>query len=156
MNNGTALLLKWECKFFNALSVSELYQILRLRNEVFVVEQNCIFQDADNMDQNCYHLSGWHSETLVAYARLATPGLIYEEASIGRVVGSPQYRGTGVGKALMEQAIVQCRQLFGDIAIKIGAQLYLKKFYELFGFRQISDVYLEDGIKHIKMILIFM
>lgn len=143
--------LTWICKHFETLTVQELYAILRLRNEIFVVEQNCVFQDADNIDQACYHLMGYQQNTLVAYTRLVPAGIAYKEMSIGRVVNSPACRGNGAGKALMQQSINYCYQLFGKQPIKIGAQLYLKKFYESFGFVQCSNVYDEDGIDHIKM-----
>lgn len=139
------------CKFFDALTPHELYAIIRLRNEVFVVEQNCVFQDADNKDQQCHHLMLWDGDTLVAYTRLVPPGLSYPEMSIGRVVSNPQYRGSGAGKILMRESINACTRLFGKGVIRIGAQLYLKKFYESFGFVQSSEVYDEDGIDHIEM-----
>ena len=143
--------LQWSLKKFDALTAFELYAILRLRNEVFVVEQNCVFQDADDKDQGCYHLMGTKGDHLVAYTRLVPPGHIYKEASIGRVVTAPSMRMHGAGKLLMWQSIEKVHELFGNNPIKIGAQLYLKKFYESFGFKQISDVYLEDGIEHIYM-----
>lgn len=130
----------------------ELYAILRLRTEVFVVEQACIFQDMDNKDQLSYHLMGWENNNLVAYTRLVPPGISYQEASIGRVVTSPAVRSNGLGKLLMEKSIEQTIHLYGKTPIKLGAQLYLKKFYESLGFRQTSDIYDEDGIDHIEMI----
>jgi ElaA protein len=139
-------------KPFSALTPHELYAIIRLRNEVFVVEQNCVFQDADNKDLHCHHLMVWDNKALVAYARLLPPGLAYEQMSIGRIISSPSYRGTGVGKVLVNESIMGCEKLFGKGAIKIGAQLYLQKFYESFGFKQISDIYFEDDIKHILML----
>ena len=142
----------WKCKPFDALSPHELYAIIRLRNEVFVVEQQCIFQDADNKDQQCFHLVGYIDSELAAYARLVPAGLSYEEVSIGRIITSPLFRNTGIGKALMQQAIDQCHKLFNKQAIKIGAQFRLKHFYESFGFTQIGEVYDEDGIDHIHMI----
>jgi len=144
--------IQWFCKHFNDLSVTELYSIIRLRNEVFVVEQNCVFQDADNKDQHCFHLMGFINNELVAYTRLLDKGIAYNYASIGRVVTNPNYRNIGAGKLLMQQSIEHCYTLFGQQSIKIGAQLYLKKFYESFGFEQSSDVYDEDGIDHIEMI----
>jgi ElaA protein len=146
--------INWECKFFDALTVHDLYAITRLRNEVFVVEQNCVFQDADNKDQQCHHLMGWTSKKqLAAYARIVPPGVSYLYGSIGRVVSSPAVRKSGAGKALMQHAIQEYNRLFGKQPIKIGAQLYLKKFYESFGFRQAGDMYLEDNIPHIEMLL---
>ena len=145
--------IHWHCKNFNALTPHELYEIIRLRNEVFVVEQNCVFQDADNKDQECFHLMGWVNGALAAYTRLAPPGYIYAEASIGRVVTSPAFRKKGIGYELMKKSIEECKKIFGSGAIKIGAQFYLKDFYASFGFKQISDIYLEDGIEHIYMLL---
>lgn len=144
--------IQWRLKKFEALTPFELYAILQLRNEVFVVEQNCVFQDADDKDQNSYHLMGFNNDKLVAYTRLVPPGESYKEASIGRIVTSPSVRRSGAGKQLMEQSIDAVNKIFDVQPIKIGAQLYLKKFYESFRFEQISDVYLEDGIEHIYMI----
>jgi len=146
-------MIKWSLKKFDSLTPHELYAITQLRNEVFVVEQNCIFQDADNMDQPSWHLMGWNQETLVAYSRIIPPGIAYDTMpSIGRVVTSLKVRNTGVGKILMQRSIEDLQTLFGKTAIKLGGQLYLKKFYESFGFKQTSDVYLEDGIQHIEMV----
>jgi ElaA protein len=143
--------IDWKLKKFSDLTPYELYDILRLRSEVFVVEQNCVFADQDNIDQQCYHLSGYEHERLVAYCRIVPPGISYKEASIGRVVTLPSIRKNGIGKGLMLEAIEAISDLYRNVSIKIGAQLYLKKFYGLFGFEQISDVYLEDGVKHIYM-----
>jgi ElaA protein len=144
--------IQWLLKKFEELTPYQLYAVLQLRNEVFVVEQNCVFQDADDKDQNAYHLMGFDNNKLVAYTRLVAPGEIYEQPSIGRVVTSPGVRRTGAGKELMKQSIDAVYTLFGIQPIKIGAQLYLKKFYESLGFEQVSDSYLEDGIEHIYMI----
>ena len=144
--------IHWLLKRFDELSPYQLYAILQLRNEVFVVEQNCVFQDADDKDQNSHHLMGFLDNKLVAYTRLVPARIVYEEASIGRVVTSPSVRRNGAGKILMEQSIDSLYSLFGKVPIKIGAQLYLQKFYESFGFVRISDIYLEDGIEHIYMI----
>ena len=145
---------EWKCRHFKDLSVYELYDIIRLRNEVFVVEQNCVFQDADNKDQSCYHLCGWKENNLVAYVRLVPPGLAFVEPSIGRVVTSPAYRKEGIGRLLMQQAIKECLNIFGKQNIRIGAQLYLKRFYESLRFVQCSKMYLEDNIEHIEMLYI--
>jgi ElaA protein len=144
--------INWNSKNFDQLNPYELYDLLRLRSEVFVVEQNCVFLDMDNLDQHCIHLLGYDGSKLMAYTRIVPPGLIYKEASIGRVVTSSSVRYTGAGKKLMEQSIITLYKLFGSIPIKIGAQLYLKKFYESFGFVQMNEVYLEDGIEHIHML----
>ena len=145
--------IQWLLLQFDDLTPYQLYAILQLRNEVFVVEQQCIFQDADDKDQGCYHLMGIEDSRLVAYTRLSPPHLIYEQASIGRVITSPAVRRTGLGATLMQQSITSVYQLFGKGDIKIGAQLYLKDFYSSFGFVPISDPYLEDGIEHLYMLL---
>jgi ElaA protein len=144
--------IQWLLKKFEELTPYQLYALLQLRSEVFVVEQNCVFLDADDKDQNAYHLMGFDTTKLVAYTRLVPPQEIYEQVSIGRVVTSSCIRGSGAGKELMNQSIEAVYKLFGVQPIKIGAQLYLKKFYESLGFRQVSAVYLEDGIEHIHMI----
>ncbi|GAB3539475.1 GNAT family N-acetyltransferase [Pontibacter brevis] len=139
-------------KSFDALTPHEMYEMLRLRSDVFVVEQNCVFLDQDNKDQKCHHILLYNQHTLVAYARLVPPGVSYpNEMSIGRIVTSPEVRGTGVGKQLMEIAIAECYALYGTGPIKIGAQLYAEKFYNAFGFIQSGEVYDEDGIDHVEM-----
>ena len=144
--------INWKCKSFDELNIHELYTILRLRTEVFVVEQNCVFQDMDNKDQRSYHVCGWQDDELIAYTRLVPAGVSYEEASIGRVITAPSARRTGAGKELMQYSIKKLYELWGKQSIKLGAQLYLKKFYESFGFEQTSDIYIEDGIPHIEML----
>ena len=145
--------INWYCKAFNNLAPAELYRVMRLRSEVFVVEQYCIFLDADNKDEKFLHFMVLIEKDLFAYTRIAPPGYIYEEPSIGRVVTSPAYRRNKIGYVLMEKSIEQCKKVFGNAPIKIGAQYYLKNFYASFGFKQISDIYLEDGIEHIYMLL---
>lgn len=146
--------ISWINKQFKYLSTTELYQILQLRNDVFIVEQNCPFQDLDDKDFKCYHLMGFDTDAkkVMAYTRIVPAGVSYEEASIGRVVTSHLVRGSGMGKQLMQKSIELLEELYGGVSIKIGAQLYLKKYYESFGFRQVEEVYLEDGIAHILMI----
>lgn len=146
-------MVEWVCKKFEELKPGELYSILQLRNEVFVVEQNCVYQDADNKDLLSWHLMGWQDEKLIAYTRLIPSSVVNNKVSIGRVVTSPSVRKKGIGKELMEISIEKTKQLFGNTPVLIGAQLYLKKFYESLGFQQSSPVYLEDGIEHIEMIL---
>jgi len=146
--------LKWQLKQFSQLSPDELYQLLRLRSEVFVVEQKCIFLDTDNKDQDCWHLLGWKSHLLAASTRLEPPGIAYDDMSIGRVVSSPQVRGKGIGRLLMIESIQHCYKLFGENPIRIGAQLYLEKFYKSLGFSTDGDIYLEDGIEHVEMLLV--
>jgi ElaA protein len=143
--------IKWVLKKFEDLTLYELYAILQLRIEVFIVEQNCPFQDADNKDPFTYHLMGWQDDLLCAYTRIVPPGISYELPAIGRVVTSPKARKAGLGKLLMEKSIEETENLFGPIGIKLGAQVYLKKFYTSLGFIQSSEIYLEDNIEHIEM-----
>ena len=139
-------------KPFASLTPDELYAILRLRNEVFVVEQNCVFQDADNKDQESLHLMYWNGTEIMAYCRLLPAGLAYDEMSIGRVVSSPAYRKTGAGRELIKEAIERIYEAYGKGPIRIGAQCYLIQFYASFGFESEGDIYLEDGIEHIEMV----
>jgi ElaA protein len=143
--------VNWECKSFEELTKDELYKIIQLRIAVFCVEQNCPYQDCDDRDQQSHHFMAWKGDTLEAYTRLLPPGLAYTEASIGRVVTAPTARGTGLGKELMKRSVEQIHLLFNTTAITISAQLYLKAFYESFGFQAIGEAYLEDNIDHIKM-----
>ena len=144
---------KWCLKKFDDLSSMDLYNIMQLRNEVFVVEQHCVYQDADNKDQSSHHLMGLAESKLIAYARLIPPSLVYPEPSIGRGVTSSSLRRMGLGMELMQRAIQAIYELYGKGTIRIGAQLYLKSFYNSLGFNPTGDVYLEDGIKHIEMFL---
>lgn len=145
--------LTWVYKHFDQLTTTELYAILQLRSEVFVVEQNCVYQDIDGKDKKSNHLMAWHNDSLVAYTRLVPLGISFEEASIGRVITSPFYRGLGIGITLLEKSIEQILATYQTDKIRIGAQLYLKKFYEGFGFVAEGDEFLEDGIPHIEMVL---
>lgn len=142
----------WHIKTFEALTVNELYAILKLRSEVFVVEQNCVYLDSDGKDPLALHLFGEYEGKIVAYSRLFKPGISYDTASIGRVVVSADYRNKKWGKDLMLQSILAIENHFGVSKITISAQLYLKKFYESLGFIPSSEMYLEDDIPHIKMI----
>jgi ElaA protein len=146
--------IQFSCLPFQELSLHQLYEILALRQEVFCVEQNCPYQDCDGKDQGSWHLMGRNEAgKLVCYTRLLPVGLAYPtHASIGRVVSAPSVRGTGAGKVLMEKSIQKCIELFGNQSIKIGAQSYLLRFYESFGFVSTGEEYLEDGIPHTKMI----
>ncbi len=148
-------MLRFSCVPFTQLTVLELYEIMALRQEVFVVEQDCPYLDADGKDQDSWHLMGRNEGgKLLCYTRLLPEGLSYEGyVSIGRVVSSPDARGAGAGKLLMQRSIEMCRCLFGNLPVKIGAQSYLLKFYEGFGFQPVGAEYLEDGIPHTKMIL---
>ncbi len=145
--------MRWISKHFDELNPAELYAILRIRSEAFVVEQNCVFLDMDNKDQVCHHLMGWGGDELLACARILPPGISYVESSIGRIVTSLAARRKGIGRELVGHSIELLYALHGKIVIRIGAQYYLRGFYESFGFRVSGPVYLEDGIEHIEMLL---
>ena len=145
----------WACRRFDELSTEYLYRILQLRAEIFVVEQDCVYQDVDGFDQEALHVMGQLADDegsqLVCYSRLFPPGIKYETASIGRVVTRESARGGGNGKALMVNSIRFCQQHWPDKAITISAQQYLEKFYNSLGFVTESEPYAEDGIPHIRM-----
>lgn len=145
-------MLTWQLKPFNELSPAELYAILKARQEVFIVEQTCPYLDTDGKDEHCMHLTGFIGNEVAAYARIVPPGISYAEPSIGRVLTTHKYRTGGYGRQLMQQAIAETINAYGHVPIRIGAQQYLKKFYESFGFVQQGDVYDEDGIDHIIMV----
>ncbi len=144
----------YSTKEFNGLNTDELYTILSLRQEVFVVEQNCPYQDADGKDQNAYHCQLRNEKgILLAYCRIFDQNAYFKEfTAIGRVIVNPAFRRLELGKKLMEFAKKECFRLFGKSAIKIGAQQYLIRFYEDLGFKNIGPDYLEDGIPHTYMI----
>ena len=143
------------CMPFDELSLNELYNIMRFRQEIFVVEQNCPFADADGKDQVAWHFMVLDEKHhLVAYTRLFGKNGYYENyTSIGRVATSPKVRGGGVGKFLFQKSIEKTIEIFGNEPIKIGAQRYLEKFYQSFGFVLTGNDYMEDGIEHTIMIL---
>jgi ElaA protein len=141
-----------QIKAFQELNVNQLYEVLRLRSEVFVVEQKCVFLDLDDKDQQSYHLLLFAEGKLAAYSRLVPAGLSYHEVSIGRVVTSPAFRGSGLGRKVMELAIQGCEELFGLNDIRIGAQTYALNFYKSLGFFANGNTYDEDGIEHIEMV----
>lgn len=143
--------MTWILKNFDELTNQELYAILQLRNEVFIVEQNCIYPDVDNKDQPAVHLMCFEEEILMGYARILPPGISYPDPAIGRVVTAQSVRKKNIGKELMVRSIKACINLYGNTDITLSAQLYLKKFYESFDFKTIGEKYLEDGIEHIKM-----
>lgn len=148
-------MLHWVFKPFKDLSLHELYAAMRLRQEVFIVEQSCPYLDADGKDLKSHHLMGYEGEVLVAYSRILPPGVSYEEVSIGRVVTSTIHRKKAYGRQLMDESIKQIKALYGGpVSIRIGAQQYLQKFYESFGFVREGDAYMEDGIPHIIMLRI--
>lgn len=142
----------WKIKEFEELSNFELYQILQLRINVFMLEQECLYPECDNKDLKGKHLMGYLNNQLVAYARLLPPGVSYPDASIGRVVVHPQCRHLKLGNALMSKAIAQVREDFPNEDIRISAQAYLQGFYERVGFERVSEEYLEDNIPHVEML----
>ncbi len=145
-------ILTWEIKPFNTLSLEELYKILQLRQEIFILEQACVYNDLDNKDQKSAHLMAWHGDTLAAYTRLIPYGISYPDAmSIGRVVVMAEFRGRKIGEQLMMRSIESVQDFFGRHPIKIGAQQHLKAFYNRFDFEQTSQPYMDAGIVHIEM-----
>ncbi|WP_395046567.1 GNAT family N-acetyltransferase [Flavobacterium sp.] len=143
--------LSFKIKPFKELSPQELYEILRLRSEVFIVEQNCVYQDIDNKDQKALHVMGYYNNELVAYCRLFDAGDYFDNASIGRVIVAQKFRDKKWGNNLMIEAIAGIKQYFNKSKITISAQMYLQKFYESHGFTKTSEMYLEDDIEHIEM-----
>jgi ElaA protein len=143
--------LQFIIKSFSELSTQELYELLKLRSEVFVVEQNCVYQDIDNKDQKALHVLGYFNNNIVGYSRLFDEGDYFENASIGRVIIAKNFRDKKWGNDLIKAAIDGIKKHFGKSQITISAQLYLQKFYEAHGFVVTSEEYLEDNIPHIEM-----
>ncbi len=144
--------MQWRWKTFESLSVHELYAILRLRQQVFCVEQKCAYQDVDNWDPKAWHLMGFEKGELVAYLRAFPKNVRYEEVSVGRVVTAPEARRHGYGREVLSRGISLAEEAFGLGPMKIAAQAYLEKFYGTAGFVRVSDEYLEDDIPHIDML----
>jgi ElaA protein len=143
---------RWQLAGFDALQPRTLYELLRLRAEVFVVEQSCVFQDVDGLDPQALHLLGWQGAELVAYARCFPAGVSFAEASIGRVVTRGSARGAGWGHLLIDEAIRVVHLHWGRQPIRIGAQAHLKNFYASHGFVDVGRPYVEDGIDHLEMV----
>ena len=143
--------MEFQIKLFSELNTTELYQILQLRSEVFVVEQDCVYQDIDFKDQKALHVFGFKNDKVVAYTRIFKPGDYFENASIGRVVVAASERKFGYGHEIMKASISAIKNNFKVDEITISAQKYLKKFYETHQFKQVGEEYLEDGIPHIRM-----
>ena len=139
-------------KTFQELTITELYQLLQLRSEVFVVEQDCVYQDVDGKDENALHVLGYKNNALIGYSRLFKPGNYFSKASIGRVVIKASERKFGYGHDLIQKSIEVIETICKTKEIHISAQTYLKFCYESHGFVQVGDGYLEDDIPHIKMI----
>lgn len=147
---------EWQWATFEQLTTDALYALLAVRQQVFIIEQQCIYPDLDGLDRHAHHLLGWqhqHGERqLVAYLRCVAPGMKYDEPSLGRVLSVPSVRGTGIGKVLLQQGLHYAAQAYPGRRIRISAQQYLQRFYEEFGFRTTSAPYDEDGIPHIEML----
>ena len=145
--------MQWQCLPFEQLTTHQLYDLLKLRVDVFVVEQNCPYPELDNCDHlaGTHHLLGYHNDELVAYLRLLPPGTTYANSSIGRVLTAASARGTGAGHELIQQGLEYAEQLWPNQTIDIGAQSHLQHYYRRYGFEAISDEYLEDGIPHVDM-----
>ena len=136
---------------FQELNIQQLYDILQLRSEVFVVEQDCVYQDIDGHDQIAIHICAYDKDTLVAYARILPPNTYFKEPSIGRIIVKASHRKLNLGHKLMDYCIAQTNQLYPDMTLKISAQQYLIKFYNTHGFEVEGEGYLEDGIPHVAM-----
>ena len=145
-------MLDIKVKKFIDLTTQELYDILQLRSEVFVVEQDCVYQDIDSKDQKALHIIGYKNDRVVAYTRIFKPGDYFDLASIGRVVVSQKERDNKYGYDIMKASIKAIKDIFNESTIKISAQCYLKQFYSNLEFKQVGVEYLEDGIPHIAMI----
>ncbi|HRC33311.1 MAG TPA: GNAT family N-acetyltransferase [Bacteroidia bacterium] len=147
--------LIWRTKKFDELTLDQLYAILKLRMEVFIVEQNCFYLDLDDVDKVCLHLYATDSaDNIAAYARAIPQGAVYKSSSFGRVVVHPQWRGTGLGKLLTKNVMEVIENNFGTTEIKISAQSHLEKFYVSFGFVKCGDEYMDAGILHIPMTIL--
>ena len=138
---------------YQDLGKDKLYEMLKLRSEVFVVEQNCAYQDLDNKDQKALHLIVEENDKIIGYTRIFKSGHFYKNSSIGRVLVKKEYRGKDLGKIIMNKSIEQIKKDSSEKKIEISAQKYLLKFYFDFGFKKIGEEYLEDNILHVKMIL---
>lgn len=139
-------------KNFTELTIDELHDVFQLRSEVFVVEQNCVYQDIDGKDHKALHVLGKRNNTLVAYTRCFAPGIYFKEAAIGRVVVNPNNRKLDLGHQIMKASIEAIKSRYNTTEIKLSAQTYLISFYEQHGFQTTGEEYLEDGIPHIEMI----
>jgi ElaA protein len=149
----TEVKLTWHCRHFTGLSAAELYGILRLRTEVFILEQHCLYQDVDGKDVKCFHLfAANENKEVMAYARILPHRVSYDEVSVGRVVTSPKVRGTGAGRELMKRTMEFIKKEFNDPAVRISAQSYLIRFYSGLGFKTAGEEYMEDDIPHTQML----
>lgn len=148
----TAKNISWIFKRFEKLTTKELYDFLALRQEVFIVEQECPYVDADGKDLDSFHLMGYKDNNLAAYARITFPGVRFKEVSIGRIVSSQKYRRQGFGKAIIAESLKRIEQEYGEVAVRLSGQTYLIDFYKQFDFEVDSEEYPEDGIPHVEMV----
>jgi ElaA protein len=156
--------IRWQWTRFDDLEPRHLYALLRARTEVFIIEQHCAFLDTDGVDLNAWHLLGWVAPQraadsgdppatgLAAYLRLIEPGRVFDEPSIGRVLTVEPFRRVGLGRPLMKQGLSKAAEIYPGLAVRIGAQIRLERFYQSLGFRTVSEMYIEDGIEHVQML----
>lgn len=150
--------LQWRWARLGELQAEDLYDALMLRSRVFVVEQHCVYLDADGVDRQAWHLLGRGAPQgagpgpMRAVLRVVDPGVKYDEPSIGRVVTAPEARGTGLGLVLMREGLARCRSVWPGRAVRISAQAHLQRFYGTLGFQPVGEAYLEDGIPHVEML----
>lgn len=149
-------MIEWQRQAFKDMAAADLYQVLYHRQQVFVLEQKCLYPDIDNYDQDAHHLTAWivkdGQRELAACLRVIAPGVKYTEMSLGRILSTQAARGSGVGRQLVAQGIAYAEALYPGHACRIGAQQYLEQFYGSFGFKTVSEPYDEDGIMHIEMV----
>lgn len=144
--------MDYKIKKFSELTTDQLYEVLKLRSEVFVVEQNCVYQDIDSKDKDAYHLFLEDKNIITSYLRILPKGISYEEVAIGRVLTKESYRKRGLSRELIQKAIDFVKGVLKESEIRLSGQLYARKLYEGCGFKQASNIYLEDGIEHIEML----
>ncbi len=149
-------MIEWQWQAFNQMAAADLYQVLYHRQQVFVLEQQCLYPDIDNVDQGAHHLTAWITRDgkreLAACLRVIAPGVNYTEMSLGRILSTQAARGTGIGRQLVAKGLEHAQALYPGHACRIGAQQYLERFYASFGFQTVSEPYDEDGIMHIEMV----
>lgn len=143
----------WIFKHFEELTPRELHDALKLRQEVFVIEQNCIYPDIDGKDATAHHLLCYDGEKLAAYSRITFPGVMFDEVAIGRIVSAPEFRKKGYGRQVTAMALQKVKDVYGNVPVKIAAQSYLIPFYKSFGFEPVGEQYMWDGIMHQDMLL---
>jgi ElaA protein len=144
--------LDWQWSALNDLSARQLYAIFAARVAVFVVEQNCAYQELDGLDLDAEHLVVWSGNDVAAYLRLLGPGTRFAEPSLGRIITTQAFRGSGLGRELLARGVERARLRYPGQAVRISAQRYLEEFYRSFGFETVSEMYLEDGIPHVEML----